>query len=147
MNEYKREWTLYARYARCQIGFSEFISYIVLLLERELSIMNTRVRQAWLGVLLNALHGCQWCSLKFIKLAHTGQMICKLVDFILVRCILLRNVYINLLIIYLQSQLRVLFYVIISLVSQYVSAPLGHPQVNHNILFSPEDGPKVPKQS
>jgi hypothetical protein len=45
------------------------------------------------------------------------------------------NWFINLLIIYLQSQLRVLFDVIISLVSQHVSAPLGHPQVNHNILF------------
>jgi hypothetical protein len=42
---------------------------------------------------------------------------------------------INLLIIYLQSQLRVLFDVIISLVSQQISAPLGHPQVNHKILF------------
>jgi hypothetical protein len=56
------------------------------------------------------------------------------ISFILVGCILLRNVYINLLIIYLQSQLRVLFDVIISLVSQHVSAPLGHPQANHNIL-------------
>jgi hypothetical protein len=64
--------------------------------------------------------------------------------------------YIKILIIYLQSQLRVLFDVIISLVSQHVSAPLGHLQVNHNILWllkivkivycdSPEDGPNGPK--
>jgi hypothetical protein len=62
-------------------------------------------------------------------------LIINYAPFILVGCILLRNVYINLLIIYLQSQLRILFHVIISLVSQHVSAPLGHPQVNHNILF------------
>jgi hypothetical protein len=56
------------------------------------------------------------------------------INFILVGCILLRNVYITLSDIYLHRNWEIFLLMLSFSISQHVSALSGHPQVNHNIL-------------
>jgi hypothetical protein len=101
--------------------------------------------QIWLYRFLNsAINRGQTLPLPKIEpcipqpLAISTELSCFMqldANFILVGCILLRNVYMALLIIHLQSQLRVLLTYSSLLHSQHVSTPSGHRQLNHNMLY------------
>jgi hypothetical protein len=104
--------------------------------EHRLRAFENRVLRRIFGPKRDELTG-EWRKLHNEELRdlYCSPSIIRMINFILVGCILLRYPHVYFSNIYPQSQLIIFISLLYSICSLRVSVPTGHPQAKHNIIY------------